>query len=178
MKKIQLKKENKQRFSLIILFSLLVFAILLIAISLAAVSVWLLIKFDVIGSVDETAMPKVWISLMAAISALMGGTIAFFAVRIPLNPINRLINRMKDLSSGNFETRLEFSSPMDKFPSFVELSRSFNILAEELQNTEMLRGDFINNFSHEFKTPIVSIAGLAKLLKNADLDEDERRQYL
>ena len=30
---------------------------------------------------------------------------------------------------------------------------------EDLDYTEMLRSDFINNFSHEFKTPIVSIAG-------------------
>ena len=51
-------------------------------------------------------------------------------------------------------------------------------MAEELENTEMLRGDFINNFSHEFKTPIVSIAGLAKLVNKGDLDEEQRSQYL
>ena len=28
----------------------------------------------------------------------------------------------------------------------------------------MLRSDFVNNFSHEFKTPIVSIYGFARLL--------------
>ena len=45
------------------------------------------------------------------------------------------------------------------------MSTSFNTLAEQLESTELLRTDFINNFSHEVKTPIVSIAGLAKLLK-------------
>ena len=160
------------------MFSLLVFAILLIAIALAAVAVWLLVKFEVIGSVDETARPTVLVSLMCVISAIMGGTIAFFAMRIPLSPINRLINRLQDLSNGNFDTRLEFGSYIDKLASFSDLSKSFNRLAEELQNTEMLRRDFINNFSHEFKTPIVSIAGLAKLLKNSELGEDERKQYL
>ena len=52
-----------------------------------------------------------------------------------------------------------------------ELADSFNKMAEELENTEMLRSEFINNFSHEFKTPIVSIAGFAKLLKRGDLTE-------
>ncbi len=36
-------------------------------------------------------------------------------------------------------------------------------------SVEMLRNDFINNFSHEFKTPIVSIRGFAKMLQNDDL---------
>ncbi len=42
----------------------------------------------------------------------------------------------------------------------------------------MLRSDFINNFSHEFKTPIVSIAGFAKLLRVGNLDNDETENYL
>ena len=42
----------------------------------------------------------------------------------------------------------------------------------------MLRSDFINNFSHEFKTPIVSIAGFAKLLRRGNLPEEARNEYL
>ena len=42
----------------------------------------------------------------------------------------------------------------------------------------MLRSDFINNFSHEFKTPIVSIAGFAKLLRRGNLTEEQRAEYL
>ena len=59
-----------------------------------------------------------------------------------------------------------------------ELADSFNKMAEELENTEMLRSEFINNFSHEFKTSIVSIAGFAKLLKRGDLTEEQREEYL
>ena len=59
-----------------------------------------------------------------------------------------------------------------------ELSRSFNVLAEELQNTEMLRSDFVNSFSHEFKTPIVSIQGFAQLLNRGGLTEEQTREYL
>lgn len=59
-----------------------------------------------------------------------------------------------------------------------EVSDSFNTLADELQITEMLRSDFINNFSHEFKTPIVSIRGFAKLLQKGALLENQQREYL
>jgi signal transduction histidine kinase len=51
-------------------------------------------------------------------------------------------------------------------------------MAEELEHTEVLRGDFVNNFSHEFKTPIVSIAGFTKLLKKGNLTEEQRAEYL
>ena len=42
----------------------------------------------------------------------------------------------------------------------------------------MLRSDFVNNFSHEFKTPIVSLRGIAKLLKRQKLSSEERNEYL
>lgn len=42
----------------------------------------------------------------------------------------------------------------------------------------MLRSDFINNFSHEFKTPIVSITGFAKLLKRGNLTPEQQQEYL
>ena len=63
-------------------------------------------------------------------------------------------------------------------PAFAQISDGFNKMAQELQNTEMLRSDFINNFSHEFKTPIVSIAGFAKLLKRGNLTQRQREEYL
>lgn len=43
---------------------------------------------------------------------------------------------------------------------------------------EVLRTDFINNFSHEFKTPIISIKGFAEILKDDDLSKEEKNEYL
>ena len=53
-----------------------------------------------------------------------------------------------------------------------------NKAAEELSGTELLRKDFVNNFSHEFKTPIVSISGFADLLLDEDVTPEEQREYL
>ncbi|MBQ9758787.1 MAG: HAMP domain-containing histidine kinase, partial [Opitutales bacterium] len=61
---------------------------------------------------------------------------------------------------------------------FRGVADGFNSMAEELGNTEVLRSDFINNFSHEFKTPIVSIAGFCELLRSEDLTDEEREHYL
>ena len=51
-------------------------------------------------------------------------------------------------------------------------------MAQQLESTEMLSHDFINNFSHEFKTPIASINGFAKLLKNENISKEEQQEYL
>ncbi len=51
-------------------------------------------------------------------------------------------------------------------------------MAAELGGLELFRKDFINNFSHEFKTPIVSIKGFARQLERDDLTERQRREYL
>lgn len=43
---------------------------------------------------------------------------------------------------------------------------------------EIMRNDFIANVSHEFKTPLSSIAGHVTLLQDPDLSENERNEYI
>jgi signal transduction histidine kinase len=85
---------------------------------------------------------------------------------------------MNRLADGDYQARLEYRGKLGRLPVVREIADSFNKMAAELENTELLRSDFINNFSHEFKTPIVSIAGFAKLLKKGTLTEEQRLLYL
>lgn len=163
--------------SLTFAFSAFVFAILLAAIAIIALGLWLLTEFGVIIYVNGELDLGMVILFMSLISLIIGGTIAFFSSRIPLKPINDSINKMNRLASGDFKTRLKFDGILSSHPAAKEFADSFNTMAEELGNTEMLRNDFINNFSHEFKTPIVSITGLAQLLESGDLTEEQRAQY-
>lgn len=118
------------------------------------------------------------IVLMLVVSLVVGIGFSYLLGWIFTKPLNIIINNMNRLATGDFKARIRFDSVFDRHPTVAELSRSFNTMAEELENTEMLRSDFVNNFSHEFKTPIVSIAGFAKLLKSADLSDDERAEYI
>ena len=170
-------KEKTSRFSLTIVIFFFVFGILLSAISLTALGLLILTETNVI--VDEEGGLKLGpvLLFMSLISLFIGGVITFFASRIPLKPVNDIINKMNRLAAGDFKTRLEFNKAASQHPAIKEFTDSFNTMAEELGNTEMLRNDFINNFSHEFKTPIVSIMGLANLLEVGDITEEERVQY-
>lgn len=175
-----MKQNEKQRpRSLTLLFSLFTFAILavslLLAVGIIYVLTWFgLLEFSGVGISGTLQL----LLLMAAISLIVGTGLAVLAGRIPLRPINYLIAQMNRLAAGDFQARVHFSRRMDLVPAFLQVEESFNKMAEELGDTEMLRQDFINNFSHEFKTPIVSIAGFAKLLQRADLDGDQRREYI
>ena len=170
-------KEKTSRTSLTIVLSVFVFLILFSAIALTALGLWLLTKFGVTVDMDGDLQLGQVILFMSLISLVIGAVIAFFGSRIPLKPVNELINKMNRLAAGDFQTRLKFGGSLASHPAVKELTSSFNTMAEELENTELLRGDFINAFSHEFKTPIVSITGLANLLEAGNLSEEQRVQY-
>lgn len=178
--KLDLKriKEKTSRTSLMIALAIFVFAILLSAILISAFGVWILTKLGVLlDGYGELKLNSVLLFMLIS-SLVIGLTIAFFSSRIPLKPVNELVNKMNRLAAGDFKTRLKFGPVISTHSVFKELTVSFNAMAEELENTELLRNDFINNFSHEFKTPIVSIAGFARLLENGDLTEEQRQLYL
>jgi len=120
--------------------------------------------------------PEPWVIILAVLAAcvIVGTLVSMIVGRLPLRPIHKIIEATNKLAQGDFSARLEITRPQE----FNELANSFNRMATELGSTEMLRADFIDNFSHEFKTPIVSIKGFAEELRYDDLSVEERREYL
>ena len=173
------KEKGKHYLALTILFVVIIFIIVSISVLLGGILLFVLVQNNIIiESTDFDTNAKNLICYMGIFSIAFGTLMVIFIGELPLKPIKRLIIKLKKLARGDFGTRLRFGYPLDKHPTFMELSESFNTMAEELENTEILRSDFINNFSHEFKTPIVSIAGFAKLLKRGDLTEEQKKEYL
>lgn len=173
------RKKHGQYFTLTLLFSLVIFCIQFVTVLIAGVVLYFLIKYRIITLAKEPITNVGYpILYMGLISLIVGFVIAIMSSKLPLIPFNKTIENLNLLASGDFKARLFFRQPIGSLRSFQDLSNSFNTLAEELDNTEMLRNDFINNFSHEFKTPIVSIAGFAKLLKRGNLNEQQRKEYL
>ena len=166
------RKERKHRFSLSLLVWLYIFLIVIVSVAIAVVTVNILLAFELIP--EETN----GLILVFVISLGAGLIFTTIGSELMLRYVNRYINQMNRLASGDFKARLSIGKFVKRNPTFMEITNSFNKMAEELENTEMLRTDFINNFSHEFKTPIVSIAGFAKLLKRGNLTEKQKEEYL
>lgn len=174
-----IRKVRTQYFGIMMLFSGIVFFAVLANTGVAITALYLLVRNGVIN-VDGVSVAEVrsLIQFLALISIPIGVAVALLVSNIPLKPIRDLIHAMDSLASGNFGTRVNVGNVMRRYPPFVEAAESFNRMAEQLENTEMLRNDFINNYSHEFKTPIASISGFARLLRRGNLPEQQRQEYL
>ncbi|MDL2248571.1 HAMP domain-containing histidine kinase [Tyzzerella sp. OttesenSCG-928-J15] len=103
----------------------------------------------------------------------MSIAMAAIGSRRMLQPVRNMIDATRTVAEGDFSVHLD----VGRVPDLEELNASFNKMDEELGSIETLRSDFVSSFSHEFKTPIVSIRGFAKLLKDKELSEDEREEY-
>ncbi|MBQ7875082.1 MAG: HAMP domain-containing histidine kinase [Oscillospiraceae bacterium] len=161
------------------LFSGIVFAALVINTFITGTIIYFLVESGIIIVSEEIETDAGRLIFHHAIFSVVFGIFISLAVtKIPFKPIRKLIDGMDGLAAGDFKTRLGFDGVMDKAPVFSEITESFNKMAQQLENTEMLRSDFINNFSHEFKTPIVSIAGFAKVLKKGNLSSEQQKEYL
>lgn len=171
-----MKNKNQSRgfLSLTFLNSALVFGGMII---IMFVLYLLLVRTNLVQISINTTKINLFIVLII-ISAISGYAISFWLNRFMFHPVNKFINAMNQLSIGNYDIKLSFKSPVGQIFTSMGLTESFNKMTHELRHSEMLSRDFINNLSHEFKTPIVSIAGFAKLLKNGNLTEEEQKEYI
>ena len=85
-----------------------------------------------------------------------------------------LADGLAKAAAGDYHAKLDPS----KASIFAVAYDNFNKLEERLKKTGTLQDEFVNNYSHEFKTPITSIKGFAELLLEEDLDEKTRKKYL
>lgn len=173
-KKLLRKRKLLPRTMLTIIFSAIVFIIMVITMAIVSLLIYLLAHTGIIQTHIQSPSILYPILLFALISIVIGTFVAAILSAFPLKPVNILIEGMDRLAHGNYDARIHLGrSQVGK-----DLSKSFNNLAEELSNTEMLRSDFVNNFSHEFKTPIVSIRGFAKLVQKGNLSKEKQDEYL
>ncbi|MGG6310296.1 histidine kinase dimerization/phospho-acceptor domain-containing protein [Paenibacillus macerans] len=169
----RLGKWVKEKITLSFVFSLIVFIIFLIPVVITGILFFLA---NFLGLLNENiTQGGTALSIIILISCiLIGTTISGFVSRRMVKSVREFIDAIRRLAAGDFSTRLHLKSP----PEYRILSENFNRMAEELGGIEILRTDFVNNFSHEFKTPIVSIRGFAEMLKYDDFSKEERDEYL
>lgn len=86
-----------------------------------------------------------------------------------LVPIQNLIEALQRVAEGDFTVRL----PENHEDAYAyNMNANFNKMVKELNSMEMLQSDFIQNVSHEFKTPLTSIEGYATLLNGVSLPDE------
>lgn len=138
-----------------------------------------LFKINILDMYNRSKLnTKTLIPLTILIIFFLSYILSFGVSKLITIPINHVMYCMNQLGLGNYKTRLHLIGPLKNISSIEDFTSSFNRMASKLEHTDTLSNDFINNFSHEFKTPIVSIAGFAKLLKKGRLNEEQQNEYL
>lgn len=91
-----------------------------------------------------------------------------------VKPITHLTNATHDLAAGNFQVQLD----INRKDEIGKLANSFSSMAQQLEQTEDIRKEFISNVSHDIQSPLSNIKGYTKLLDKDDLSSSQKKQYI
>ncbi|MBE9561664.1 MAG: sensor histidine kinase, partial [Proteobacteria bacterium] len=136
---------------------------------------WLIIvvvpESDFMERINANTYNTLWLTLIALIIATLIGV---FTSKLIVQPILRLSQAAKKLSTGDWEQTLpveradEIGALANSFNSMAkQLKSSFSTLEEqnlELQRLDRLKNEFLANTSHELSTPLNGIIGIADSL--------------
>ncbi len=171
IEKLNLKLWGK---FLTVRFVMISFFVCVMAISgfLTYLIFWVLKYFEVY---DISKRPSAFVVLLSLGASFILATVTAFIFSFwMLRPMDVLIKATQEVANGNFKVRISTKGCHGEFKVLV---RSFNDMIAELSGIEIFRKNFINIFSHEFKTPIISVKGFAEQLMREDLTEEERSEY-
>lgn len=180
-KKLELPRINfekvKRRYSIRFLF---IFATFLLFAATAVIIALIFFVLSSIPAIKNTLFtsPYPLIGAITLSCIIIGLVLSVITSKFILSRLRKIQDGMTEISKGNFKIRLKEHDKKEKLTEFGALERTFNQMASDLDGIELFRNDFINNFSHEFKTPIVSIKGFARQLQSESLSDAQRREYV
>lgn len=95
----------------------------------------------------------------------------FLAKRV-VDPVARITKEVKRISASNLHNRLPEVKNSDEIS---DLTNTFNNMLDRLETSFEIQANFINNASHELKTPITTIIAEAEIML---LKEREQQEYI
>ncbi len=111
--------------------------------------------------------------LIVLVVAFLAGS--YFSAR-EVKPLNELVEAAQRFGQGDLTTRIVgYENRNDEIGA---LTREFNLMAEALSQAEDQRTAFINNVSHELKTPMTSISGFVEGLLDGTVPPHKREKSL
>lgn len=115
----------------------------------------------------------IWLCIFSAILMMLIG-IEYFTKKIIIQPINEINKVAKKIAVGEVDKRVSITSNDE----IGDLAKSFNIMAESLNQIDANRKDFISNASHELRSPITSIRGFIAGIIDGIISKDKEEYYL
>ena len=124
-------------------------------------------------STDET-LQRISTALLvgAGVTALIAAVIGWWTNRRLLRPLTRVARAASDIASGGLDTRM----PPETDPDLARLARSFNDMADAMQNRLEREARFASDVSHELRSPITALSAAIEVLDGRRTELPERSQ--
>ena len=168
------RQKRHRDYSRNVLFQLLIqsVAIIITAVGSFMFMTWIIQDILNVNHIYISAGYEIAGTLLMMMVVLVSTNTYFYRKRI--KEVDTLSAAIELVAQGDFTTKIEVN-PKDPISNIYE---DFNKMTAELASVAMLRNDFINSYSHEFKTPVASINGFAELLLEKEVSEEDRATYL
>ena len=122
----------------------------------------------VLDSLIKTViMYSLWIMLSALIAV-------YFLIDRVIGPIKSMRNAAKSFAAGNFDVRV----PVVGHDEVAELASAFNNMANSLAHLEEMRNTFLENVSHDLRTPMTTISGFIDSILDGAIPPSQEKYYL
>ncbi len=130
---------------------------------------WLLlyIPLDQIHQLSRN-MLTILVCIFPAIALIAAG-LGILSARSIAKPIIRLKIRAEQLAKRDFDSKVTIKTGDE----LEELGNTINKMAAELKEYDISQKRFLQNASHELKTPLMSIQGYAEGIKDGVFDNNE-----
>ncbi len=92
-------------------------------------------------------------------------------------PVKKIVAAAERIAAGDYSVRIPHEMGDSRSSGLNEIISCYNKMAVQLAGTETMQSDFINNVSHEMKTPIAVMQNYATLLGQEAVSEEERVKY-
>ncbi|MGI8946154.1 MAG: ATP-binding protein [Thermoleophilaceae bacterium] len=138
-------------------------------------STWIALYSQSLEDVTDTvALVRNRLLLATAGALLLAVVGGYWVAQTLSHRVRRLEDGAEQVAAGNFIEPL----PVDSDDELGQLTRTFNDMQRQLRRVDVARKEFVATASHELRTPIFSLGGFVELLRDEELDEATRREFL
>lgn len=162
--------NGKKRFGII--RWAIILAVIVDCLAVFSYLVTIAIRYYLFGTASDNVF--IWSLTIYQIMGSLCGIIIAAISEILYRRMGKLLNGMNEVSNGNLDVELS----LDHSGEYRVMYENFNHMVRELKNADEQQKQFMKDFSHEFKTPIHSIKGVAEYLSENDLPREEEKEYL